>query len=146
MKNDNYVIGILNAFEDRTEIKYVTNVNYSSNYAQWKAGEKAAEFSKDMAADVALGLCFNGYAAIPMLKANYLDLKNPEEKNAEHSNEELAERFVNAIKMFAENPEDLETLESYLAQHFDTWLCKFTHDTESFVTEMETFASRKDGE
>lgn len=79
-KRDIYVIGILKAYEDRTEIKYVTNVNSRRKIAEWKAGEKAMEFLKGSAKDLALGLCTNGYVAIPMLKADYLNLKNPESK------------------------------------------------------------------
>ena len=34
-------------------------------------------FAKDYAKDLAWGLCVNGHAAIPMLKADYLNLTNP---------------------------------------------------------------------
>lgn len=34
------------------------------------------EFSKEYAKDLAFGLCVNGYAVIPMLKADYLELRN----------------------------------------------------------------------
>ena len=34
-------------------------------------------FSKEYAKDLAFGLCMNGYVAIPMLKADYLNLGNP---------------------------------------------------------------------
>lgn len=76
-KKDVYVVGVLETYEDRTEIKYVTDVQYDPKVAKWNAGEPAREFSKGMAKDLALGLCINGYAAIPMLKADYLILKNP---------------------------------------------------------------------
>lgn len=71
-----YVIGILQHYMDRTEIKYVTNVDNVTNFAEWKAGESALEFSKKEAQDLALGLCMNGNTAIPMLKADYLELRN----------------------------------------------------------------------
>lgn len=75
-KKDIYVVGILETYEDRTEVKYVTNVENKPKVAEWKAGELAMEFSKEYAKDVAFGLCVNGYAAIPMLKADYLELRN----------------------------------------------------------------------
>lgn len=59
------------------EIKYVPDVQYNPKVAKWNAGEKAMEFSKEHAKDLAFGLCINGYAAIPMLKADYLNLENP---------------------------------------------------------------------
>lgn len=74
-KKDVYVVGVLQNYEDRTEIKYVTGIP-ERNYAEWKAGEIAMEFSKEYAKDLAFGLCVNGYAAIPILKADYLELKN----------------------------------------------------------------------
>lgn len=76
-REDAYVVGILEAYEDRTEVKYVTTVNSRTKYAEWKSGEVAMEFSKEYAKDLAFGLCVNGYVAIPMLKAEYLNLKNP---------------------------------------------------------------------
>lgn len=76
-REETYVVGILEAYKDRTEVKYVTTVNSRTKYAEWKAGEKAMEFSKEYAKDLAFGLCVNGYVAIPMLKADYLNLKNP---------------------------------------------------------------------
>lgn len=78
-KADNYVVGILSVYEDRTEIKYVTNVEMQPKTAHWEAGKDAMTFSKDYAKDLAFGLCVNGYVAIPMLKADYLELKNPKE-------------------------------------------------------------------
>lgn len=76
-KKEVYVVGILEAYKDRTEIKYVTDVQYDPKVAKWNAGEPAMEFSKEYAKDLAWGLCVNGYAAIPMLKASYLELRNP---------------------------------------------------------------------
>lgn len=74
-KKEVYVVGVLDAYEDRTEIKYVTGIP-ERNYAEWKSGEPAMELSKEYAKDLAFGLCVNGYAAIPMLKADYLNLRN----------------------------------------------------------------------
>lgn len=75
-KKEVYVVGVLESYEDRIEIKFVTGIP-ERKYAEWKAGETAMEFSKEYAKDVAFGLCVNGYAAIPMLKADYLKLGNP---------------------------------------------------------------------
>ena len=79
-KVDNYVVGILSQYEDRTEIKYVTNVEYNPKVAKWEDNEEAMIFSKDYAVDLAFGLCVNGHIAIPMLKADYLNLRNPAKK------------------------------------------------------------------
>ena len=43
-------------------------------------------FSKDYAKDLAFGLCVNGYAAIVMIKPDYLTLVNPESKKINHIN------------------------------------------------------------
>ena len=77
-KSEQYVIGILFPTQTETTIKYVTSVQIEPKVAKWDDGEPAMIFSKDYAKDLAFGLCVNGYAAIPMLKADYLDLINPE--------------------------------------------------------------------
>ena len=79
-KSDEYVVGILFAYEDRTEIKYVTSIDTETRYAKWETGKEAMIFSKDWAKDLAWALCLNGNAAIPMLKADYLTLQNPKAK------------------------------------------------------------------
>lgn len=76
-KKEVYVVGILETYENRTEIKYVTDAKTHTKVALWEEGKVAMEFSKEWAKDLAFGLCVNGYAAIPMLKADYLELKNP---------------------------------------------------------------------
>lgn len=76
-KADEYVVGILFAYEDRTEIKYVTNVEMQPKTAHWETGKDALTFSKEYAKDLSFGLCVNGYVAIPMLKEDYINLKNP---------------------------------------------------------------------
>lgn len=82
-KRDEYVVGILFAYEDRTEIKYVTSIDMETKYAHWEDGKEAKIFSKDWAKDLAWALCLNGNAAIPMIKPNYLDLRNPKTKEEE---------------------------------------------------------------
>ena len=82
-KADVYVVGILFTYEDRTEIKYVTEIDMETKYAKWEAGKEAKIFSKDWAKDLAWALSLNGNPAIPMLKADYLDLRNPEKEREE---------------------------------------------------------------
>lgn len=78
---EEYVVGILSSYEDRTEIKYVTSVQTEPKVAKWDDGKEAMIFSKDYANDLAFGLCINGYAAIVMIKPDYLTLVNPESKD-----------------------------------------------------------------
>ena len=85
-KAEQYVIGILLSYEDRTEIKYVTSVQTEPKVAKWEDGKDAMIFSKDYAKDLAFGLCMNGYAAVVMIKPDYLDLRNPESKEENHIN------------------------------------------------------------
>ena len=80
-KAEQYVIGILSSYEDRTEIKYVTSVQTEPKVAKWDDGKEAMTFSKDYAKDLAFGLCMNGYPAIVMIKPDYLTLVNPEKIN-----------------------------------------------------------------
>ena len=80
---EEYVIGILSSYEDRTEIKYVTSVQTEPKVAHWEDGKEAMEFSKDYAKDLAFGLCVNGYAAIVMIKPDYLTLVNPESEDSD---------------------------------------------------------------
>lgn len=75
---EEYVVGILSSYKDRTEIKYVTSVQAEPKVAKWDDGKEAMIFSKDYARDLAFGLCVNGYAAIVMIKPDYLTLVNPE--------------------------------------------------------------------
>ena len=82
-KAEEYVVGILFAYEDRTEIKYVTSIDTQTKVAHWEDGKEAKIFSKDWAKDLAWALCLNGNAAIPMIKPNYLDLVNPDKEKEE---------------------------------------------------------------
>lgn len=77
-KTEQYVVGILFPTRTETTIKYVTSIQTEPKVAKWDDGEPAMTFSKDYAKDLAFGLCVNGYVAIPMIKADYLDLSNPE--------------------------------------------------------------------
>ena len=46
---EEYVVGILSSYEDRTEIKYVTSVQTEPKVAKWDDGKEAMIFSKDYA-------------------------------------------------------------------------------------------------
>lgn len=76
-KAEEYVVGILMPYEDRTEIKYVTSVSSEPKVAKWEDGESAMTFSKNYAKDLVWGLTLNGHPAIAMLKESYLLLENP---------------------------------------------------------------------
>ena len=76
-KAEEYVVGILFPYKDRTEIKYVTNVSSEPKVAKWEDGKEAMTFSKVYAKDLAWGLTLNGNHAIIMLKESYLNLSNP---------------------------------------------------------------------
>lgn len=76
-KAEEYVVGILFPYKDRTEIKYVTNVSSEHKVAKWEDGKEAITFSKAYAKDLAWGLTLNGNPAIAMLKESYLNLSNP---------------------------------------------------------------------
>lgn len=82
-KADEYVVGILFAYEDRMEIKYVTEIDMQTKFAKWEDGKEAKIFSKDWAKDLAWALSLNGNPAIPMIKPDYLDLVNPEKEKDE---------------------------------------------------------------
>lgn len=48
--------------------------------------------------------------------------------------------FVNAIKIIANKPENLDNLESYLSYHFAEWLEKYANTPEDIAAEMREFA------
>ena len=80
-KAEQYVVGILFPTKTETTIKYVTSIQTEPKVAKWDDGKEAMTFSKDYAKDFAFGLCANGYAAIVMIKPDYLTLVNPESKD-----------------------------------------------------------------
>ena len=59
-------------------------------------------------------------------------------KKETHAKE--AADFVNAIKIIANKPENLDNLESYLSYHFAEWLEKFANTPEGIAAEMREFA------
>ena len=63
-----------------------------------------------------------------------------EEEDTEETKEELAEKFINAIKEIASKPDNLDNLECYLSHHFDVWMEKFAYNPECLVSELKHFA------
>ena len=51
-----------------------------------------------------------------------------------------AEQFCNAIREFANKPENLQNLESYLEWHFDKWMEKYASTPDGMAAEMSNFA------
>ena len=80
-KAEQYVVGILFPTKTETTIKYVTSIQTEPKVAKWDDNKEAMIFSKNYAKDLAFGLCMNGYAAIVMIKPDYLTLVNPESKD-----------------------------------------------------------------
>lgn len=60
--------------------------------------------------------------------------------NNERKFEQLAHEFAEAIRMFAEKPDNIDNFESYLSYHFDVWMEKYASDSEGLVSEMKHFA------
>lgn len=54
--------------------------------------------------------------------------------------EEIAERFVEAIKRISNKEENLNNLKFYLTRHFEEWLTKFAKTPLDLMVEMECFA------
>ena len=82
-EKEEYVVGILVTYKDKTEIKYVTNVSSEPKVAKLEDGKEAMTFSKVYAKDLAWGLTLNGNPAIAILKESYLNLINPEAAESE---------------------------------------------------------------
>lgn len=60
--------------------------------------------------------------------------------NKERKFEQLAHEFAEAIRMFAEKPDNIDNFESYLSYHFDVWMEKYASYPEGLVSEMKHFA------
>lgn len=61
------------------------------------------------------------------------------EKN-EREFEELAERFVEAIKRISTKEENLNNFQNYLSIHFEQWLERFARTPLAITCELESFA------
>lgn len=55
-------------------------------------------------------------------------------------NIENAKIFIDAIRTFAEKPQNLENFQSYLENHFGIWLEKFANTPQGIAGEMKSFA------
>lgn len=54
--------------------------------------------------------------------------------------EKAAKDFVDAIKLIATKPANLDNLECYLSYHFSIWLEKYASDPDSLAAELKEFA------
>lgn len=61
-------------------------------------------------------------------------------ENKKREFEELAERFVEAIKRIAKKEENIDNFKYYLSMHFDRWVEKFANTPLLIVCEIESFA------
>lgn len=48
---------------------------------------------------------------------------------------------MEAIKRLAENPQNLENLQSYLEQHFTIWLERYANTPENMAAEILSFSN-----
>ena len=53
---------------------------------------------------------------------------------------QAAADFVEAIKLIAAKPGNLDNLESYLSWHFSEWISKWANSPASLAEEMKEFA------
>ena len=53
---------------------------------------------------------------------------------------QAAADFVEAIKLIATKPDNLDNLESYLSRHFSEWISKWANSPENIAAEMKEFA------
>ena len=51
-----------------------------------------------------------------------------------------AEDFCKALKLLATNEDNLSNFQSYLENHFDTWLTKYANTPECITHELKAFA------
>ena len=49
--------------------------------------------------------------------------------------------FCNAIRIFAENPDNLDNFECYIAHHFPVWLKRWANSPEGLANEFNLFAN-----
>jgi len=72
---EQYAVGIL---KEGNKIAYVTSLGEGKT-AKWEKGKEAMYFSKSWALDMCYGFAWNGIAGIPILKQDFITLKNDEE-------------------------------------------------------------------
>ena len=71
----NFYVGVLCG---DNEIRFVDMVDYHDQSATWTAGATPKVFSKQMAIDLQMGLCCNGYKALVIEAPDFLELQNRE--------------------------------------------------------------------
>lgn len=54
--------------------------------------------------------------------------------------EKEAAAFAYALRKFAESPEAVENIESYLSFHFSEWIEKYANTPEKMAAEMRAFS------
>lgn len=59
------------------------------------------------------------------------------------NSEKVAEQFIEAIKLMAEKPDNLNNFECYLSYHFAEWLKVYANTPETMVAEFRSFAEMK---
>lgn len=52
----------------------------------------------------------------------------------------LAEQFIDALVILADNPQNLDNFELYLSYHFAEWLEKFANTPEGITSEIKSFS------
>lgn len=62
-------------------------------------------------------------------------------KDTERKHEQEAADFCKAIRIFAEHPDRIDNLESYLTHCFTAWLEKYANTPENIAAEMLNFAN-----
>ena len=70
-----YYVGIL--CRDN-ELRFVDTVDYTTKTATWNANALPKVLSKQMAIDLQMGLCYNGYKALVIEAPDFLGLCNKE--------------------------------------------------------------------
>ena len=71
----NFYVGILT---HENELRLVDTVDYGDRTATWTAGATPKVFTKQMAIDLQMGLCCNGYKALVIEAPDFLELQNME--------------------------------------------------------------------
>ena len=70
-----FYVGILTR---KNELRLVDSVDYADKSTTWSAGATPKMFTKQMAIDLQMGLCCNGYKALVIEAPDFLDLQNKE--------------------------------------------------------------------
>ena len=76
-KTELYAIGII--MQDNRML-YVTSTG-EKHTARWEDGKDAMLFTKDIAKDMCQGFAWNGIPTVPVLKLDYINLRNEVKEN-----------------------------------------------------------------